>query len=82
MSIQLKSILSLTILVMLGLSVVSKADAGSSRFSHLTDEQIQVCVSEISRHADYDNASRDLLRFRIAPSKSQLICQILVYVLN
>ena len=55
---RIKSISSLTILVLLGLSLVSHADAGSSRFRHLTDEQIQVCVSEIGRHANDDNASR------------------------
>jgi hypothetical protein len=58
MSMQLKSISSLTILVLLGLSVVSEADAGTSRFRHLTDAQIQVCVAEIGRHADYADASR------------------------
>ena len=59
MSIQFKTISALTILVLLGLSVVSEADAGTSRFRYITDAQIQVCVAEIGR--------RDLVRFNIAP---------------
>ncbi len=60
MSIQFKSILSLTILVLLGLSVVSKADAGPSCSTPFTVGQIQVCVSDNGRNADPDNASRNL----------------------
>ncbi len=60
MSIQFKSILSLTILVLLGLSVVSKADAGPSCSTPLTVGQIQVCVSDSGRYAKHHNASRNL----------------------
>jgi hypothetical protein len=49
---------SLTLLVLLGLSVVSNANAVSDRKMRRTSEQIQTCVSEIGRHADYDNAVR------------------------
>ena len=58
MNNRIKSITSLTIIALLGLSVVSEADADTSRFRQLTDAQIQVCVAEIGRHADYGNASR------------------------
>ena len=58
MSNQFKSISSLTILVLLGLSVLSDARADSARSMRITNEHIQACVSEIGRHADYDNAAR------------------------
>ncbi len=58
MSNQFKSISSLTILVLLGLSVLSDAKADSARSMRITNEHIQACVSEIGRHADYDNATR------------------------
>ncbi len=58
MSNRFKSISSLTILVLLGLSVVSIAEADTARSKRLTNEQIQVCVAEIGRHADYGNAAR------------------------
>ena len=54
----IKSISSLTILVLLGLSVVSDANADSARSMRITNEHIQACVAEIGRHADYDNAAR------------------------
>ncbi len=60
MSIPLKSILSLTLLVLLGLSVVSKADAVSGCSTPSTVGQIQVCVSDSGRYADHDNASQHL----------------------
>jgi hypothetical protein len=59
MSNQIKTISSITIIVLLGLSVVSEADAGTSRFRQITDAQIPVCVAEIGRH--------DLVKFNIAP---------------
>ena len=60
MNIQLKSILSLTLLVLLGLSVVSKADAVSGCSTPPTVGQIQVCVSDSGRYAKHHNASRNL----------------------
>ncbi len=60
MSNRIKTFSSLTILVMLGLSVVSKADAGPGCSTPLTVGQIQVCVSDNGRNPDPDNASRNL----------------------
>jgi len=58
MSNQFKTISALTILVLLGLSLVSDANADSARSMRITNEHIQACVSEIGRYADYNNAAR------------------------
>jgi hypothetical protein len=56
-----KSILSLTILALLGLSVVSEADAGTSRFRHITDAKFR-CVLPKSVGAIWSGFESPLLQ--------------------
>ena len=58
MNHQSKSVVFLAIFVLLGLSVVSDADASSNRSQFIEEEQLQACVSEIRQHANCDDASR------------------------
>jgi len=58
MNKHIKLATSLTSLIVLGFAVASDAHAGSKQLRHTTDKQIQTCVAEIGRHADYDDASR------------------------
>ena len=58
MNKQIKLATSLTTMAVLGIAVISDANAKTDRFRHSTNKQIQTCVSEIGRHADYGDASR------------------------
>lgn len=49
---------SLATVALLGLAVASDANADSDQYQRGTGKQIEACVSEIARHADYDDASR------------------------
>ena len=53
-----KITISLTMLALFGFALPCNADAGSPRARHDTGEQIEACISEIGRHADYGDASR------------------------
>ena len=58
MNTRINSTTSLVTLALLISTVVGDANAGSVRNERHTSKQIQACVSEIARHADYDNAYR------------------------
>lgn len=58
MNDRFKAISSVTLLFLLGLSVCPDATASSVPAKRGTSEQIQTCVAEIAKHANYDNASR------------------------
>lgn len=58
MNKRIKTISSVTALVLLGLTVVPVANAGTVPATRGTAEPIQACVAEIRKHADYDNAFR------------------------
>lgn len=53
-----KTILSLSTLTLLSLTMTCDAYASTNRNERRTIEQVRSCVSEIAKHADYDNASR------------------------
>ena len=53
-----KTTLSLSTLALLSLTTTCDAYAGTNRSERRTIEQVGSCVSEIAKHADYDNASR------------------------
>ena len=53
-----KTILSLSTLALLGLTMMSDAYASTDRSERRTIEQVRSCISEIAKHADYDNASQ------------------------
>jgi hypothetical protein len=53
-----KTILSLSTLALLGLTMTCGAYADVNRSERRTIEQVSSCVSEIAKHADYDDASR------------------------
>jgi hypothetical protein len=53
-----KSILSLSMLTLLGLSLTCDANAAQTHGKARDNRQIQACVAEIGRHANYDEASR------------------------
>ena len=53
-----KTLLSLSTLALLGLTMTCDAYAGANRSERRTIEQVRSCVSEIAKHADYDDASR------------------------
>ena len=59
---QARSIFSLTSVVLLGLTLASDANAETPWGQQRTDEQIQTCVAEIGKHANYSNASRVIHR--------------------
>lgn len=58
MNAQIKSATSLITLALFGLAFLCDANAGSVRSKRHTSEQIQTCISEIGRNANYENASR------------------------
>lgn len=58
MNIQIKSTMSLVILGIFGLTFLCDAQASSERHKRRTDEQIEACIFEVGRHANYDNATR------------------------
>ena len=53
-----KKLVSLSTLALLGITMTCDAYAGTDRSERRTMEQVRSCVSEIAKHADYDDASR------------------------
>jgi len=53
-----KSALSLSILALIGLTLTCDAYASSNRSERRTIKEVRFCVSEIAKHADYDEGSR------------------------
>jgi hypothetical protein len=49
---------SLALLAVLGLSLSCDARAETTRGEHRTQAQIEACVAELGKHADYANATR------------------------
>ena len=45
-------------MAVLGTTFPTDGSAGSNRQEHRTNEQVLVCIAEISRYADYSDASR------------------------
>ena len=62
MNDRIKASASLAILALLGLTVASDVNAAFGRDKDGADQQIQACVAEVSRHANYGDASRVLHR--------------------
>ena len=58
MNDQVKTLPSLCTLALLGLALTCDVYASTNRKERRTIEQVRSCVSEIAKHADYDNASR------------------------
>ena len=58
MTTQLKSITALSALLLLGLSVTADAEIGSSRDQLRTHADVQSCIAEIAKRADYEGAAR------------------------
>ena len=52
------AVVSLSILMLVGLSFTDDANADSIRQERYASKRIQACIAEISAHADYGNASR------------------------
>jgi hypothetical protein len=53
---------SLTALALFGMTVTSDVNAAFGRDKDSADKQIQACVAEVGRHANYGDASRVLHR--------------------
>lgn len=53
-----KTLVSLSTLALLGVTIACDAYAGTNRGERRTIEQVRSCVSEIAKHADYNDASR------------------------
>ena len=58
MNIGSKSVLSISIAALLGLALTCNVNAAQTHGKARADRQIQACVAEIGRHANYDAASR------------------------
>lgn len=58
MTTQLKTITSLSALLLLGLSATCNAEADSSRYEKRTNAEVKYCVAEIAKRADYTDATR------------------------
>ena len=58
MSHRVKSLSSLLVLAMLGLTLTGTARADTVMGERVTNLQIDACVSQINRHADYTQAHR------------------------
>ncbi len=58
MTTQLKSIAAVSALLLLGFSATSDAEVGSSRDQLRTHADVQSCIAEIAKRADYDGAAR------------------------
>jgi hypothetical protein len=76
MNLRTRTLTSLTTLAVFGLTVASVANAASSRDEHRADEQIQACVAEVGKHADYRNASRELRRVATLNQKNLIELEI------
>jgi len=53
-----KTFVSLSTLALLGITMTCDAYAGTNRSERRTMEQVRSCVSEIAKHANYNDASR------------------------
>ncbi|NJN71119.1 MAG: hypothetical protein HC801_13180 [Nitrospira sp.] len=53
-----KTLVSLSTLALLSITMTCDAYAGTNRSERRTIEQVRSCVSEIARHANYNDASR------------------------
>lgn len=53
-----KTLISLSTLVLLGLTMTCDALAGDTRSERRTNEQVRSCIAEIAKHAEYSDASR------------------------
>ena len=62
MDYRIKTLTSLTALALFGLTVTSDVDAAFGRDKDGADQQIQACVAEVGRHANYGDAARVLHR--------------------
>lgn len=58
MSISFKSLLSLSLVALLGTTLSCDATAAQSRDQARTNRQIDACLVEIGRHADYTEAAK------------------------
>jgi len=59
---RIKTLTSLTALALFGLTAAADVNAAFGREKDSADEQIQACVAEVSRHANYGDASRVIHR--------------------
>ena len=76
MKLRTRTLTSLTTLAVFGLTVASGAAAASSRYEHRADEQIQACVVEVGKYADYRDASRVLHRVATLNQKNLIELEI------
>ena len=53
-----KPIISLTTIALFGLAATCDANADTSQVNSRTDKQIEVCIAEIGKHANYANTSK------------------------
>ncbi len=58
MTVHTKTLTSLAAMLLLGLSVTCDASANSSRDDRRTQYEVQSCVAEIAKRANYEGASR------------------------
>lgn len=58
MHIGSKSVIALSLAALLGLSLPCNVNAAQTHGKARVNKQIQACVAEIGRHANYDHASR------------------------
>jgi hypothetical protein len=72
MSIQLKSFASISMATLLGMALSCNAGAEPGYGKARTDRQIEACVAEIARHADYEDASRVIHRVATLNQKNLL----------
>ncbi len=78
MTRQAKSAFSLTTVFLLGLTLACDASAEGAWGQQRTDEQIQTCVAEIGKHANYSNASRVIHRVTELDQKNLIELEIRV----
>ncbi len=58
MNFRFKPILSVSLATLMGLAVTCGANAAQSHGNSQMNRQIQICVSEIRRHSDFEAGSR------------------------
>ncbi len=76
MTNQGKTTLSLSVLALLGLAMTCDAYADTNREQHRTIRQVNSCVAEIAKHANYDDASRALHVVERLKQKNLVLLQI------
>lgn len=78
MSMHTKPIAALSALVLLGLSATANAEADSARVDLRTRTEVQACIDEIAKRADYAGAERVVHTVRELKQKNLVEVELMI----